>query len=378
MSLLLCFFRMTAKARLILEDRTEFIGKYFTEAKEVFGEVVFNTAMSGYQEVVTDPSYKNQCVIMTYPMIGNYGINDQDNESKQVFLTSVLCKEYCDIPSNWQSVKTLRQYLEEYGAVGVERLDTRSMTLHVRDHGAQRMIITTDFDSGIDSLVAKIKQQPEMVGSNLAKVVTTDARYSWQSNNADSNSKFRIAVLDCGVKYNILRHLESRGCECVVLPIDEAAAAFETSQFDGLFISNGPGDPEPVQAAIQLIQQQLGKMPIFGICLGHQLIAHALGGKTYKLKFGHHGINHPVKNLQTGRVEITSQNHGFCVDVDSLGPDVEVTHVNLYDGTNEGFKHQKYPLFSVQYHPESAPGPCDSSYLFDEFVQMMQEAPCHA
>ena len=368
---------MTAKARLILEDGMEYIGQYFTEPNEVFGEVVFNTAMSGYQEVVTDPSYKNQCVIMTYPMIGNYGINDQDNESKQVFLSSVLCKEYVDIPSNWQSVRTLKNYLEEFGAVGVERLDTRTMTLHVRDHGAQRMIITPDFSSTKEQLIEKIKHMPEMVGSNLANVVTTDSSYSWQSSTS-SDTKFRIAVLDCGVKYNILRHFESRGCECVVLPLDNAVSELETGRFDGLFISNGPGDPEPVEQAISIIQQQLGKIPIFGICLGHQLIAHALGGKTYKLKFGHHGINHPVKNLQTGKVEITSQNHGFCVDVESLGPDVTITHVNLYDGTNEGFRHQKYPLFSVQYHPESAPGPCDSSYLFDEFVQMMKEAPCHA
>ena len=368
---------MTTKARLILEDGSEFFGEYFTEPKEVFGEVVFNTAMSGYQEVITDPSYKNQCVIMTYPMIGNYGINEVDNESKKVFLSAVLCKEYVDLPSNWQSVKTLKQYLEEFNAVGVERLDTRTMTLHVRDCGAQRMIITPDLDSTVNQLIDKVKELPEMVGSNLAKVVTTDSSYSWKSNDG-VDSKLKIAVLDCGVKYNILRHFESRGCQCEVLSLDEAAVALESSHFDGLFISNGPGDPEPVNQAIQLVQQQLGKIPIFGICLGHQLIAHALGGKTYKLKFGHHGINHPVKNLQTGKVEITSQNHGFCVDVDSLGPDVIVTHENLYDGTNEGFRHQKYPLFSVQYHPESAPGPCDSSYLFDEFVQMMKEAPCHA
>ncbi len=368
---------MTLQARLLLEDGTEFFGRYFTEPKQVFGEVVFNTAMSGYQEVLTDPSYSNQCVVMTYPMIGNYGINNHDVESKQIFLNALLCKEYVDHPSNWQSVKSLKVFLEEFGKVGVDRLDTRALTLHVRDHGAQRLIITSDLTASKHDLIKKIREVPEMKGLNLAQEVTTDASYSWQSEK-NVKKKFKIAVLDCGVKYNILRHLHDRGCDCVVMPIDQASDMLKAETFDGLFISNGPGDPEPVQKAVELIQSQLGKLPIFGICLGHQLIAHALGAKTYKLKFGHHGINHPVKNLMTGKVEITSQNHGFCVDVDSLKDDVTVTHINLYDGTNEGFRHNKYPLFSVQYHPEAAPGPCDSDYLFDEFVEMMKTSNVYA
>ena len=365
---------MTFQARLLLEDGTEFSGRYFTTPKDVYGEVVFNTAMSGYQEVLTDPSYAHQCVVMTYPMIGNYGINDQDVESKQVFLQALLCKEYVDFYSNWQSVKSLKTYLEEHNRVGVDRLDTRALTLHIRTHGAQRMIITSDLNASRDDLLKKIATHPKMSGLNLAARVTSEAPYSW----GGEPKKFKLAVLDCGVKFNILRHFSNRGCDCVVMPLNRAKEMLDSGEYHGLFISNGPGDPAPVDIAVDLIRAQLGKLPIFGICLGHQLIAHALGGTTYKLKFGHHGINHPVKNLRTGKVEITSQNHGFCVDVASLGSDVTVTHVNLYDGTNEGFRHNIYPLFSVQYHPESAPGPCDSDYLFDEFVQMMETSHVHA
>ena len=251
-------------------------------------------------------------------------------------------------------VKSLKEYLQDHHKVGVERLDTRAITLHVRDHGAQRMIITSDMTATKET-VQKINDHPKMAGLNLAQTVTTESKYSWNKEEV-VEKKFKLAVLDCGVKYNILRHLDERGCECVVMPINQAKEMLENDTYP-LFISNGPGDPEPVEAAVEVIKSQLGKLPIFGICLGHQLIAHALGGKTYKLKFGHHGINHPVKNLQTGKVKITSQNHGFCVDVSSLGTDVTVTHVNLYDGTNEGFRHNIYPLFSVQYHPEAAPGP---------------------
>ena len=299
------------------------------------------------------------------------GLTSKMLSLSKLYLNALLCKEYVDTPSNWQSDQSLKSYLESHGKVGVERLDTRAITLHIRDHGSQRVIITPDLEASKESLLEQIFAFPKMAGLNLAADVSTDQLYTWNESNSN-DSKFRLAVLDCGVKYNILRHFESRGCECVVLPIDQAKEALATQQFHGLFISNGPGDPEPVQAAIDIIQSQFGQLPIFGICLGHQLIAQALGGSTYKMSFGHHGINHPVKNLETGRVEITSQNHGFCVDVDSLGEDVIVTHVNLYDGTNEGFKHTKFPLFSVQYHPEAAPGPCDSDYLFDEFIQMME------
>ncbi|MGA0241571.1 MAG: glutamine-hydrolyzing carbamoyl-phosphate synthase small subunit [Candidatus Marinamargulisbacteria bacterium] len=368
---------MTLPARLIFEDGTEFLGRYFTDPHEAYGEIVFNTAMSGYQEVITDPSYAHQCVVMTYPMIGNYGINLTDHESDGLYLNALLCKEYVDHPSNWQSVQSLKSYLNDHRKVGVDQLDTRAITLHIRSHGSQRVCITSDIVSPKESLMPGLLSKSPMAGLNLAQTVTAAEPYQWNAKNMDSKP-FKLAVLDCGVKFNILRHLESRGCECVVLPIDQAKDAMSSNDFHGLFISNGPGDPAPVQVAVDLIQSQLGKLPIFGICLGHQLIAHALGATTYKLKFGHHGINHPVKNLETGRVEITSQNHGFCVDTDSLGDDITVTHVNLYDGTNEGFRHNKYPLFSVQYHPESAPGPCDSDYLFDEFVQMMERTHAHA
>ena len=302
---------MTLDARLLFEDGTEFFGKFFTKPTTVFGEIVFNTAMSGYQEVLTDPSYSNQCVVMTYPMIGNYGINDVDVESKSIFLNALLCKEYVDHPSNWQSVKSLKNYLEDHHKVGVERLDTRAITLHVRDHGAQRVMITSDVSSPKDDLVRQILEQPTMAGLNLAKDVTTSESYSWDTSNTDK--PFKLAVLDCGVKYNILRHLEKRGCECVVLPIESAKAALDEHHFHGLFISNGPGDPEPVQAAVDLIQSQLGKLPIFGICLGHQLIAHALGAKTYKLKFGHHGINHPVKNSRQVKLRLLLKITGFVL-----------------------------------------------------------------
>jgi carbamoyl-phosphate synthase small subunit len=368
MGLLLSLFRMTMNARLLLEDGTEFFGRYFTSIKHVSGEIVFNTAMSGYQEVITDPSYTNQCVVMTYPMIGNYGITKNNAESNHVHLNALCCKEYMDIPSNWESTMSLKAYLEANNCVGVDRLDTRALTLHIRNNGAQRVLITSDFKTPVQELCQSFATVPSMSGLNLAKKVSAKEPYVW---SPPIQKKFKLAVLDCGVKFNILRHFEHRGCECDVIPLDHAEDKLATKNYHGLFISNGPGDPAPVQVAVDIIRSQMGKRPIFGICLGHQLMALALGGNTYKLKFGHHGVNHPVKNLMTGRVEITSQNHGFCVDVESLGPDVTQTHINLYDGTNEGFRHNRYPMFSVQYHPESAPGPCDSDYLFDEFVQMM-------
>lgn len=366
---------MSEQARVLLEDGTEFFGRYFTEVRDSFGEIVFNTSMSGYQEVLTDPSYENQCVVMTYPLIGNVGINNADMESDRIYLNALLCKEYVDTPSNWQSVQTLKSYLNHHQRIGVQGLDTRAITLHIRSHGAQRVLITSDINTPTNELVQKINLQPAMSGANLAKKVSVSEPYEWAGGSSDV--KYKVAVLDCGVKHNILRHLAQRGCRCDILPLDKAAELLANTTYDGLFISNGPGDPEPVNDAIEIIKHYLGKLPIFGICLGHQLIALALGGQTYKLKFGHHGINHPVKHLATGKVEITSQNHGFCVDLNSL-PDVTETHVNLYDNTNEGFRHNHHPLFSVQYHPESAPGPCDSAYLFDEFVQLMETTHVHA
>jgi carbamoyl-phosphate synthase small subunit len=357
-------------ARLIFEDGTVFSGRVFAAPAERFGEVVFNTAMSGYQEVLTDPSYCGQMVLMTYPLIGSYGINDEDVESRGLFLEALLVKEYIDFPSNWRSKRTLKAYLDANNVMGVEGLDTRAITRFLRERGAQRSMLTTSTDS-LDSLLARLKLSPSMQGLNLADRVSTDGSYQWPMDG--TAPRYRVAVIDTGVKFNILRLLAKHGCDCTVLPSTVSADEILAQGFDGVFLSNGPGDPEPVTGVIRTIQAVLGQLPIFGICLGHQLLWLALGGKTYKLKFGHHGVNHPVKNVLTGQVEITSQNHGFCVDVNSL-PDseIEITHINLNDMTVEGFQHRVHPAFSVQYHPEAAPGPRESQYLFRSFVELMQ------
>ncbi len=356
-------------ARLIFEDGMEFRGSYFTDVSDTFGEVVFNTAMGGYQEVLTDPSYAGQMVVMTYPLIGNYGINPDDVESRGLFLKALLVKEYIDFPSNFRSTQSLKFYLNHHGVAGVEGLDTRAITRHVRSRGAQRALLTPSTEP-VTQLVARISASPSMVGQNLAAQVTCDQIYVWPM---DSRPEFKVAVIDCGVKYNILRHLAKRGCECHVFPNHVSSDLLLNGGFDGVFLSNGPGDPEVVTDTIATITQLLGKLPIFGICLGHQLLALALGAKTEKLKFGHHGVNHPVKNLRRGDVEITSQNHGFSVVPESLPADVEVTHLNLNDHTVEGIRHLRLPAFSVQYHPEAAPGPNDSNYLFDDFIQLMAQ-----
>ncbi|NDC83183.1 carbamoyl-phosphate synthase small subunit [bacterium] len=357
-------------ARLVFEDGTVFFGRVFSGSGERFGEVVFNTAMSGYQEVITDPSYSGQMVLMTYPMIGSYGINSDDIESRGLFLEALLVKEYIDFPSNWRSRQSLKDYLGQHHVLGIEGLDTRAITRHLRDNGSQRAMITQS-DESLESLLHRLNVSPSMVGLNLADKVSCDGSYQWPMNGR--SARFRVAVIDTGVKYNILRLLSENGCECTVFPSSISADEVLAQDFDGVFLSNGPGDPEPVTSVIQLIRNVLGKLPVFGICLGHQLLWLALGGKTYKLKFGHHGANHPVKHLETGRVEITSQNHGFCVDIDSLSPDdIEITHINLNDHTVEGFRHRRFPAFSVQYHPESAPGPHDSQYLFEKFIDLME------
>lgn len=356
--------------RLILEDGTTFFGQKFAGTGEKFSEIVFNTAMSGYQEILTDPSYTGQMVLMTYPLIGNYGINDEDIESRKIFLDALLIREYIDTPSNWRSKKSLKTYLDENNILGVEGLDTRAITRHIRTTGAQRSLLT-DSKEDIPTLQARIKASPTMAGSNMVEQVSTKEPYAWTS---PEHPQTNIAVLDCGIKYNILRNLEQASAACTIFPADTDPETILSGNFDGLFISNGPGDPEPVTKTIETVKALLGKLPIFGICLGHQILALALGGKTYKLKFGHHGANHPVKNLKTGRVEITSQNHGFAVDPDSLNPDeIESTHINLFDGTNAGIRHKIHPAFSVQYHPEAGPGPHDSTYLFQEFIALIKE-----
>ncbi|MBI5554966.1 MAG: glutamine-hydrolyzing carbamoyl-phosphate synthase small subunit [Elusimicrobia bacterium] len=366
------------KAILVLEDGTVFPGQSFGAAGECCGEVVFNTAMTGYQEIITDPSYKGQIVTMTYPEIGNYGVNLEDKESRKVFLEGFVVKEYSKIYSNWRARESLSDYLKQNNVPAIEGLDTRKLTKLLRTKGAMKAIISTvQFEP--KNLLNKVKNSPGLVGRDLVREVTNPETCRWQTHTQDwlaipAIKKYQVIAIDCGIKYNLLRLLESIGCEVTVVPAQTSAAAILAKNPAGVFISNGPGDPEPVSYVIETIHKLLGKKPIFGICLGHQLLALALGGKTYKLKFGHHGANHPFKNLATGKIEITAQNHGFCVDLNSLNQDeIEPTHINLNDHTNEGFRHKKYPAFGVQYHPEASPGPHDSRYLFDEFINLMEK-----
>lgn len=378
------------KALLALEDGRTFACKSFTGVGEAWGEIVFNTSMTGYQEVITDPSYSGQMVTMTYPLIGNYGVNYEDIESARIQVSAFIVKEYQDVPSNFRSIGTLRDYLMHENILGIEDVDTRAVTRHIRDTGAMRAYIST-FDTDTSSLVKKAKSIPSMVGLDLVKRVTTDIPYFWSDGKAfpcdretakpdksiwkKKNGKFCVLAFDFGIKYNILRCLENAGFKILVVPASTDAAVVKAISPDGIFLSNGPGDPEPVRYAIDTIRSLLGYRPIFGICLGHQLLGLALGGKTYKLKFGHRGANQPVKNLLTGKVEITSQNHGFVVDIESLSSkDIEPTHINLNDNTMEGFRHRKLPVFAVQYHPEASPGPHDSRYLFNEFIKLMKNA----
>jgi carbamoyl-phosphate synthase small subunit len=373
------------KALLALEDGTLFTGRSFTGHGETVGEMVFNTSMSGYQEILTDPSYCGQMVTMTYPLIGNYGINDEDVESDRVQVRAFLIREYQEHPSNWRSQTSLASYLMANRIPGVEGIDTRALTRHIRLAGAMKgALSTTDLDPA--SLVEKARKGADMVGLDLVQAVTCHEPMLWRNGRPvrlacgiedfkwpDEPGKWRVVAMDYGVKYNILRSLDRRGCTILMLPADTRSETIERLNPDGLFLSNGPGDPAAVTYAVDTIAHQVGRRPIFGICLGHQLIGLALGGRTFKLKFGHRGANQPVKDLATDKVEITSQNHGFCVDMASLDPsEVELSHVNLNDGTLEGLTHKKVPLFSVQYHPEASPGPHDATYLFDRFLDMMR------
>jgi carbamoyl-phosphate synthase small subunit len=357
---------MLNNAKLVLENGTIFSGVSFGAEGETIGEVCFNTGMTGYQEILTDPSYCGQLVTMTYPHIGNYGVNSEDMESTKVQAAGFIIREENVVPSNFRSTQSLGEYLQDQKNVGIQEIDTRMLTRIIRYEGAMNGIIsTTDLDDV--SLLRKVKAAPSMDGLDLAKVVTCDKSYKW------SKGKHKIAAVDFGIKYNILRLLESHECEVTVFPANTTADEILKFNPDGIFLSNGPGDPAAVMYGIEMVKKLLGKKPIFGICLGHQILALALGAKTYKLKFGHRGCNHPVKNLETEIVEITSQNHGFSVDTNSLSENVEVTHMSLNDQTVEGLKSTKVPAFSVQYHPESSPGPHDSRYLFQQFIDMMTE-----
>jgi len=378
------------KAVLLLEDGTFFEGTSFGAKGQRCGEVVFNTSMTGYQEIMTDPSYHEQIICMTYPLIGNVGTNKADWESRKVFAHGFIVKENCDYPSNWRNKESLSDYLKTNNVVGLEGIDTRALVKHIRTQGAMRGIISST-ELNPANLKKKLQAYPGLVGRDIVKDVTCKRPYRWDEGIKNSkfkilNSKFskhyKVVAFDYGVKHNILRLLCSHGCEVYVVPAQTKAMDVLARKPDGVFLSNGPGDPAPVSYAIETIRQLLGKVPIFGICLGHQLLALALGAKTYKLKFGHHGANHPVKNLKTKQIEITCQNHGFCVDMDTLrvpagrGPkrkDVELTHVNLNDNTVEGIRCSELKAFAVQYHPEASPGPHDSNYLFQTFINLMKQ-----
>ena len=365
------------RALLALADGLIFEGTSFGSEGETAGEVVFNTSMAGYQEILTDPSYKGQIVTMTYPHIGNYGVNEDDVESSRPHLSGLIVKELSRYPSNWRSRKSLGEYLKEHGIIGIEGIDTRALTSRIRDYGSQMGIVST-VDLDPEGLVKKARVLSNLVGLDTVKDVTCPKYHKWTEslypvNKKEVTKQFNVIVYDFGVKWNILRMLKLYGCEVAVVPASTPAEDILSMKPDGILLSNGPGDPEGVSYAIDNTRNLMGKKPVFGICLGHQIIGLALGGKTYKLKFGHHGGNQPVMDLSTRKVEITAQNHNFAVDIDSIGGRVELTHINLNDQTVEGMRHREYPLFSVQYHPESSPGPHDSWYLFERFVEMMRD-----
>lgn len=358
------------KAIIYLEDGTMFTGRSFAKTGETAGEFVFNTSLTGYQEVLTDPSYAGQIVVMTYPLIGNYGINEEDVESSKIQVSGFVVKEFCRRHSNFRATKSLIDYLNENNIMAVEGVDTRALTRHLRLFGAMKGMVSTK-DDNKESLKKKLQKVPDMVGYDLVKNVTTKEKYIWEPGKSFT---YKVAAIDCGIKFNILRILSSLGCQVHVFPATASASDIEAVSPDGIFISNGPGDPAAVTYVAKTVRHFFGKTPVFGICLGHQILGLALGGKTYKLKFGHRGTNHPVKDFVTNTIGITSQNHGFCVDMSSLNKDdVEVTHINLNDNTVEGLRHKKYPLYAVQYHPEASPGPHDAQYLFKQFIELMEQ-----
>jgi len=368
-------------AILALEDGSVFEGRSFGASAERSGEVVFNTAITGYQEIFTDPSYAGQIVILTNPQIGNYGTNAADNESARPYIEGLVVREFSSITSNWRSDEEAREFLGKHGIPVVSELDTRALVRHLRTRGVMRGVLSA-VETDAAKLVEKARQIPTMAGLDLASRVSTAEPYTWDKPvepcspselvRPPAEARFRVVAYDFGIKQNILRRLVQVGCRVTVVPALTSAEDVLALKPDGVFLSNGPGDPEPLQTQVANVRKLIGKTPIFGICLGHQILGLAVGGSTYKLKFGHRGANHPVINQVTNRVEITSHNHGFAVDPDSLNTnEVEITHMNLNDQTLEGFRHRSHPVFCVQYHPEAAPGPHDSHYLFDDFVKLM-------
>ena len=389
-----------SRAILALEDGRSFEGEAFGAAGSSFGEACFNTSMTGYQEVLTDPSYRGQIVAMTYPLIGNYGINQLDNESHQPHVRGFVIEELCEIPSSWRSETSLSEYLAANRIIGIQGIDTRALTRHLRERGAMRALLTTE-DISPEEACAKAAASERMVGMDYVKEVTTPEPYRWDPDDTLSREwtlanptlrpedvdacgedqflplpdpKYHIVAYDFGIKHNILRNLRQHGFTVDVVGASTSAADVLARNPEGVFLSNGPGDPDALDYIHSEIRELLGKVPIFGICLGHQILSHALGGKTFKLKFGHRGGNQPVKDLRTGKVSITSQNHGFAVDGENLPDEIEITHINLNDNTVEGLRHKVHPAFSVQYHPEAAPGPHDAAYFFDEFAKLIEQS----
>ncbi|HSK70365.1 MAG TPA: glutamine-hydrolyzing carbamoyl-phosphate synthase small subunit [Pyrinomonadaceae bacterium] len=361
---------LSKKAILVLEDGRAFRGESFGAEGETFGEMVFNTSMTGYQEILTDPSYAGQIVCMTYPLIGNYGVNQEDTESRRPWVEGFIVREASRISSNWRATETLDSYLKRHKIVGIEHIDTRALVRHIRDKGAMRAgISSVDLDEA--SLLEKVRNSPEMKNRELASAVTTDKFYEIKP---EQKEKFHVIAYDFGVKTNSLREFAELGCRVTVVPSETPAEEVLALKPDGIFLSNGPGDPATMKNVIEEIRKLTEReVPMFGICLGHQILAQSFGGETYKMLFGHRGGNQPIKDLETGKVEIASHNHGFAVDAKSLPAEVEVTHINLNDETVAGIKHKRLPVFSVQYHPESAPGPHDSEYLFRRFIELMRK-----
>jgi carbamoyl-phosphate synthase small subunit len=378
------------KAILALEDGRIFRGLGLGAPVECKGEVVFNTSLTGYQEIATDPSYSGQIVVLTNPQIGNYGTNQADNESARPYIEGLIVREFSAVSSNWRSEQVTDEYMERYSVPVLAEIDTRALVRHLRTHGVMRGVISTDV-SDPEALVQKARKMRKMDGTDLARVVSTKSLYTFDEDDnrnqsgdsllpnalvqkGEARKRLHVVAYDFGIKQNILRMLTREGCRVTVVPAETTAEDVLELKPDGVFLSNGPGDPEPVEYAVKAIRDMMGRVPVFGICLGHQLCGLALGGRTYKLKFGHHGGNHPVRNNTTGKVEITAHNHNFAVDPDSINAnEVELTHVDLNDQTLEGLRHKTLPLFSVQYHPEAAPGPHDSHYLFHDFRRMMEE-----